>query len=132
MQFCPPAKPLVMTCYPKPHNIRERYAAGERHFSDLDDDDDCYYDLTGADLRGAVFCGSRFIGDFTNANLEGADFSGCPIKTSIFTGAKLANATFYQAAICGTNFLGADLRGANFLEADYYGYRFKSGDLPDH
>ena len=130
MQYRPSDKPVVMTCYPKPHNILERYAAGERHFVDLDDDDDCYYDLTGADLRGAVFCGSRFVGDFTNANLEGADFSGCAIKTSIFTGAKLTDANFEDTAIDGVDFTGANLTGARFEGAAFSGYIFSRGELP--
>lgn len=53
-------------------------------------------------------------GDFTGANLDGADFQGFDLQGCIFT----------DATVDGANFAGCDLRWGNWKNCDYHGKAF--------
>jgi len=68
-------------------------------------------ELSGADLRGAIFHGA----DLRGANLSGADLRGAHLY-----GANLSGADLRGAGIIGANLSGADLRGAKLNGVKLY------------
>lgn len=88
--------------------------------------------LSGADLSGGKFCDcdlrnarlqkARFgLGDFRNANLSGADLTGCYLNGAVMTGVNLTNAILTRANLVKTRLNRADLTGANLKQTDLRG-----------
>ena len=110
-------------------SLLERYAAGERSFTDLDLDDQVY-DFSGANLAGVDFSRTFIFADFRGANLAGAKFDHGNVKTCDFRGANLERASFIGAAIDSADFRGASMEGVSFDGASEQGHVYGENELP--
>jgi uncharacterized protein YjbI with pentapeptide repeats len=111
------------------HEILERYAAGERSFSNLDLDSICL-DFSGAVLMDSDFSGSFITANFRGANLARVKFENGSIKCCDFTEANLEGASFKGSAIDCAIFRGAKLIDASFLGASEQGNIYSIDELP--
>lgn len=82
-------------------------------------------DLRGADLRNGAFYGSNFQG----ADLSGADLRGATIYGANFTNAKLDGVIASGAIMYVSRFNGADLSRGNFSGASLYGSCMETANL---
>ncbi len=71
------------------------------------------FDLSEADLRGAVFNNSQL----QNANLHGADMEDIVAFASLFDGADLTDANLTNALLMESVFTDAEITGADFSNA---------------
>lgn len=55
----------------------------------------CYADLSGAQLKDAIFAGANLsYADFTGADLRGADFTGAVMESTVLEGTQTEGAKF--------------------------------------
>ena len=80
------------------------------------------FDLSEADLRGAVFNNSQL----QNANLHGADMEDVVAFASLFEGADLTDANLTNALLMESTFTDAEISGADFSNAVLDKYQQKS------
>ena len=85
--------------------------------------------LEGADLAGCDLAGLTLTGDYSDANLVGADLSGATLTALDLSGAKLNAATLDGATISATSFDHAELTGASFVDATITGSSFVGASL---
>jgi len=110
--------------------LRERYARGERDFTEAWLSEDPDNDQRGICLDGADLSRAFIDADFGGASLRGVKFRGANVKTCCFDGADLRGADFRDAAICAATFDGALLDDADFTGASIHSYHFKLGETP--
>jgi hypothetical protein len=81
----------------------------------------------GCNFAGLGFPrGDATNGNFTNANLSGADLGNLNVQGAIFTGANLTNTN-----LGGANLTGANLGGANLSHANVAGVTWNRATCPD-
>ena len=99
--------------------LLERYAAGERFFTDLliQKGNFIRADLRGINLRDIVFSNSDLItANFTEANFDGfVIFRDCDLTSADFTGAEMNGTQFSGSKLVGACFTGAELTRSKFL-----------------
>jgi uncharacterized protein YjbI with pentapeptide repeats len=96
--------------------LLERYAAGERDFSN------CRFwgdnELRGANLQGIILVNSDLSEhDLSGANLSGANLSGAGLEQAGFENANLSGANLSGAFLNQAQFIGANLTGAYLINA---------------
>ena len=112
--------------------LLERYAAGERDFTQMDCRE---INLTGATLTLANFEGVELMwanlsgAGLYNANLSRANLQYANLSNAVFQSAQLSGADLQNANLQGARLNGAVLRGANLLGADLTGADLTSTTL---
>ena len=116
----------------------ERYAAGERNFSNIEGeikggelDTLCGVNLSGIDFSGSAFFAEISVSntDFTRAIMRGAVCSSCNLDESIFREADLSEARFQWASLNRANLAGAKLIDTQLSHADLIRADFTGADL---
>lgn len=83
-----------------------------------------------SDIEQIFISTSECVGcDFTNAQMDHHDFSGCDLKYSDFDQASLYGANFSNSQLQGTDFSGANLQTANLAGAQIQGSLLKKANL---
>ncbi len=96
--------------------LLERYAAGERNFSNsrLSGDNE----IIGANLEGIILINADLAEhDLSGTNLCGANLSGAGLEQALFNDANLTGANLCGAFLNGAIFNGANLTGAYLINA---------------
>jgi uncharacterized protein YjbI with pentapeptide repeats len=109
--------------------LLQRYASGQRRFSNLDIWDDGSEALAGACLDGIELIDCFVQASFRNSSLKSAVIHA-NVKTCDFSDADLSGADFRRSALCSTTFVGANLVDADFTDAYNHGYELAADEKP--
>lgn len=107
-------------------SILEQYRNGQRHFVNLDLENESFDDQN---LQDAVFEHCLFYASFRRANLRNAKFINGNIKTCDFREADLTNAHFEDLAVESAQFAGAKIEGIFFDNNWAYGQKVTRADF---
>lgn len=107
-------------------SILEKYRNGQRHFIDLDLENESFDDQ---DLRDVVFENCFLYSSFRRANLRNSKFINGNIKTCDFREADLTNAHFENLAVESSQFARAKIDGIFFDNNWAYGQKVTRADF---
>jgi len=108
----------------KVEELLQRYAAGERDFSNIRLSDRGANLLYGCNLSGINLSGSRIGAYLADTDLSGANLSGVSMPETTFdranlNSANLSKAVLWQSCFIDANLSNADLSGADILKSEW-------------
>lgn len=109
-------------------NILEQYRNGQRHFTDLDLENE---NFENQNLQDAVFDNCFLYSSFRGANLRNTRFINGNIKTCDFRDADLTNAHFENLSVENAQFARAKTKGIYFDNNWVHGQKVTIADFEE-